>query len=272
MSKMLSWLLPHEVVVWIFAARHWRNCVASALLICAAASCVPQYHVIVGDAVDTILAIAQRESATLIVVGARGMSGAERLVFGSTTEGLLRQSGISVLVVPESWTPPKPEAPGLSGTGPVIAGIDMTCPSVDAAAAATRLAAVLKTEAVLVHVVPELRVPERWRAHADSVLRERLEESRRDLERVVKGLNAVGPVRLQIEAGSVPHRLAEAAHVSPHAMARSRACAAPARLRPAGSDCLPRADARARARADAHSELMRHIRDRTQSHQSERCD
>jgi len=183
---------------------------------CPAASCAPRYHVIVGDAVDTILAIAQRESSSVVVVGARGMSGAERLVFGSTTEGLLRRANLSVLVVPESWKPPRAEAPDLSGTGPVIAGIDMTCPSIEAAAAAVRLAVRLKSEAILLHVVPELHVPERWRTHADTARRDRIEQSRRDLERVVKGIEAIGPVRLHIETGSIPHRLAEAA--SPHAM------------------------------------------------------
>lgn len=185
---------------------------------CPRTSCTPHHHVIVGDAVDTILAIAQREGASLIVVGARGMSGAERLVFGSTTEGLLRQANLSVLVVPESWKPPKPEAPDLTGTGPIIAGIDMTCPSIEAGVAAARLAGLLKTEAILLHVVPELRVPERWRTHADRALQGRIDQSRRDLECFVKGMETVGPLRLQVESGSIPHRLAEAAHTSPHTM------------------------------------------------------
>ena len=172
---------------------------------CPRTSCAPHHHVIVGDAVDTILAIAQRESASLIVVGARGMSGAERLVFGSTTEGLLRQANVSVLVVPDSWKPPRPEVPDLTGTGPIIAGIDMTCPSIEAGVAAARMARLLKTEVVLLHVVPELRVPERWRTHADTALRERIGQSRRDLECFVKGMETVAPLRLQVESGSIPH-------------------------------------------------------------------
>jgi nucleotide-binding universal stress UspA family protein len=185
---------------------------------CPRTSCTPHHHVIVGDAVDTILAIAQREGASLVVVGARGMSGAERLVFGSTTEGLLRQANLSVLVVPESWKPPKPEAPDLAGTGPIIAGIDLTCPSIEAGTAAARLAGLLKTEAILLHVVPELRVPERWRTHAETALQGRIDQSRHDLERVVTGMKTAGPLRLQVESGSIPHRMAEAAHTSPHAM------------------------------------------------------
>ena len=51
----------------------------------------PQHHVVAGAAVDVIRETAERESADLIVVGARGMSGVERMFFGSTTEGILRQ-------------------------------------------------------------------------------------------------------------------------------------------------------------------------------------
>ncbi|MBI3046695.1 MAG: universal stress protein [Acidobacteria bacterium] len=185
---------------------------------CRHTSCAPHYHVVVGQAVNTILATAQREGASLVVVGARGMSGAERLVFGSTTEGLLRQARVSVLVVPESWTAPNPEAPDLTGTGPIIAGIDMTSPSIEAGAAAARLARLLKTDAILLHVVPELRVPDRWWTHAATALQGRLDQCRLDLERLAKGMEAAGPVRLEVASGSIPHRLAEAAHASPHAM------------------------------------------------------
>jgi nucleotide-binding universal stress UspA family protein len=185
---------------------------------CPGTSCQPRYHVIVGDAVDTVLAIAHRENARAVVVGARGMSADERLAFGSTTEGLLRRANLSVVVVPDDWTPPAPVAPDLSGVGPIVAGIDMTGPSIDAAAAAAALAATLKTQCIFLHVVPEVRVPERWHMHAEAALRHRLDEYRCDLEHVAKSLEAIGPVRLQVVTGSIPHKLVEVAHATPHAM------------------------------------------------------
>ena len=47
-----------------------------------------------------ILDVAHRHGADLVVVGGRGMSGAERMVFGSTTDELVRRADVSVLVAP----------------------------------------------------------------------------------------------------------------------------------------------------------------------------
>jgi len=75
-----------------------------------APECSPQLHVVAGREVDVILDVARRQGADLIIVGDRQMSRVERLVFGSTTERLLRRSDVSVLVAPAGWTPPDAEA------------------------------------------------------------------------------------------------------------------------------------------------------------------
>ncbi len=121
-----------------------------------AVDCSPQLHVVAGAAVDVVAALAHTQHADVIVVGSHGMSGTEKLVFGSTTEGLLRRSDVSVLVVPPEWTPPRPTGVDLAGTGPVITGVDMTESSIAGARAACSLAKALGTAVELVHVVPEL--------------------------------------------------------------------------------------------------------------------
>jgi Universal stress protein family len=60
--------------------------------------------------VDGILDVAHRTGADLIVVGSRRLSGVARLLFGSTTERLLRRSPVSVLVAPADWIPPDVDA------------------------------------------------------------------------------------------------------------------------------------------------------------------
>jgi nucleotide-binding universal stress UspA family protein len=65
-----------------------------------AAQSSPHSHVVAGPAVDVILDVAHRHGADLVVVGARGTSGAERMVFGSTTDELVRRADVSVLVAP----------------------------------------------------------------------------------------------------------------------------------------------------------------------------
>jgi nucleotide-binding universal stress UspA family protein len=176
-----------------------------------AAECSPRAHVIAGAAVDVVLDVAHGHHADLVVVGSRGMSGAETLVFGSTTEGLLRRSGVSVLVVPAGWMPPHPDALDLSGTGPIVAGVDLSDPSAAGAKAACKLASVLGTSVEIVHIVPDLAVLSRWRAYAETALRDRIATARQDLEPVVRSLGCSVPVEMRVEAGPVPDRLAEAA-------------------------------------------------------------
>jgi len=180
-----------------------------------AADCSPQMHVAAGAAVDVILEHAHRHQVDLIVVGGRGMSGTERFVFGSTTEGLLRQSNVSVLVVPTGWVAPRPAMPDLSGVGPIVVGVDPSDSSIAGVKAACALASVLSTSVEIVHVVPDLAVLGRWRGHAEVAVRDRITAARRELEPVIRTLGDSVPVQLQIEVGTVPERLAEAASLGP---------------------------------------------------------
>jgi nucleotide-binding universal stress UspA family protein len=177
-----------------------------------AALCSPQSHVIAGAVVDVILDVAHQHRADLVVVDSCGMSRAERLVFGSTTEGLLRQTDVSVLVVPAEWMPPHPDAPDLSGLGPLVAVGDLSDePSVAAAKAACKLASVLGTSVEIVDVVPDLAALRRWRAPADTAVRDRVAAARQELELLIRGLGCSVPVEMRVEAGAVPNRLAEVA-------------------------------------------------------------
>lgn len=168
----------------------------------------PSHHVVVGDSTDVICDIATRERADVIVVGMRGMSGVERLMFGSTTEGVLRCANVSVLVVPDAWTPARIDMFDLTGTGPVIVGIDCEEPSIEAAAAAGRLAKTLNTSLELVHVAPTMPVLPRWRMHAEVAVSQYRENARRQLDVLVSRLGTDVHVHLHVDSGSVPERLA----------------------------------------------------------------
>jgi nucleotide-binding universal stress UspA family protein len=56
--------------------------------------------VAVGDPAEQVLKQAEECETDLIVIGTQGLEGARRLVFGSTTEGVLRASKVPVLAVP----------------------------------------------------------------------------------------------------------------------------------------------------------------------------
>lgn len=115
--------------------------------------------------------------------------------------------------------PPHSKAPDLSGLGPLIAVVDLSDdPSIAAAKAACELASILGTSVEIVHVVPDLPVLSRWRAHADTAVRDRVGAARQEIERLLRGMGCSVAVEKRIEASAVPNRLAEAAgHASDRA-------------------------------------------------------
>jgi len=60
----------------------------------------PDVVVAIGNPAEEILKQVVERQADLIVMGTQGLEGARRLVFGSTTESVLRESRVPVLAVP----------------------------------------------------------------------------------------------------------------------------------------------------------------------------
>jgi len=183
-----------------------------------ASFCRLHVDVVVGSASTCIANAAERECADMIVMAAHGMSGAQHALLGSTTEGVLRHSNVSVLVVPDEWAPADPGAADLRGEGPVIAGVDFRIPSIEAAADAAVLARALETELILLHVVPALRVLSRWREHADAALSRRAADAQQELERIRDSVSAGLPAQALVTRGRVAACLTEAVKGHPHAI------------------------------------------------------
>ena len=169
------------------------------------------YHVVTGRSTITVCDLAVRETADVIVVGMHGMSGPARALFGSTTQGVLQQSGVPVFVIPDSWTAPQPGRPDLSGAGPVLVAVECSGPGVAAAAAASELAKTLRTSVSAVHVVEQLNVLERWSGHAQAAMDMATSHNRKEIETALAGLKTHIDIPLRVETGSVADRLAHAA-------------------------------------------------------------
>jgi nucleotide-binding universal stress UspA family protein len=183
-----------------------------------AALCEVHLDVIVGTPSTCIANAAERERADVIVMAAHGMSGAQHALLGSTTEGVLRRSKISVLVVPDDWAAADPAASDLRGEGPVIVGVDFRIPAIEAAADGAVLARALDSELVLVHVVPALRVLGRWREHAEEGLARRALEARPELEKIRDTVAGGARARATVTRGRVAECLAELVKGHPHAL------------------------------------------------------
>ncbi len=169
-----------------------------------------QHYVVTGHPIEVILDVSCREGADLVVMASHGMSGVQRAFFGSVTEGLLRRTDRSTLVVPAEWRVPPERGTG-SSLGPFIVGHDFSSASTAAAAAGGRLAELFSTSLEIVHVVADPPVLERWRPHAEAATAERVELARRDLSVVAGTLSIQAPVSSRVETGLVAERLAEIA-------------------------------------------------------------
>ncbi|HKE77209.1 MAG TPA: universal stress protein [Acidimicrobiales bacterium] len=107
-----------------------------------------------GPAPDVVLAVAQEESAVLIIVGSRGVGAEPTRALGSTSLRLLEASRIPVLVVPDDGaTPPPPGAGALQRR--ILAGIDPDDPTLGALDPAVAIAATVGAELVCVAAVPD---------------------------------------------------------------------------------------------------------------------
>ena len=58
-----------------------------------------EQHAIEGDPAHAIIEVAEQQSADLIVVGARGLTGLQRFLLGSVSSKLSHHSPISLMVV-----------------------------------------------------------------------------------------------------------------------------------------------------------------------------
>jgi len=185
-----------------------------------AAAASAHCHVIEGEIANVILDIAARERADVIVIGENGMSNAEWPGLGSTVEDVLRRTAISMFVVPTAWQPPDRERADLAGAGPIMAGVDMTCPAIEAAAAGCRLAAPLKTTVMMLHAVPPPQTLARWQSYATAVASAEFERSRVDFERVAKAVRVRSPVPTTFATarGDVAGVLAQQARLHPYGM------------------------------------------------------
>ena len=96
----------------------------------------------------------------------------------------------------------------LTGTGPIVVGVDLSPPAIAAARAAGALAAALGTSVEAIHVVPPLPVPARWSHHAEQAQAARIQSAKSDVALALKHIEGVTVVG--VETGPVPERLAKA--------------------------------------------------------------
>lgn len=139
-----------------------------------------EYRVAVGKPATEILREARTSGVDLIVMSSHGRSGTRKLFFGSTTERVLRETSVPVLVTRDGRRPFTSLSELASHITRVIAPVDLTEGSAHQLAVAHGIATALSARLLAVHVLEPLFIPYRVRIAlpgAEQVRRSRAEEN-----------------------------------------------------------------------------------------------
>ena len=117
----------------------------------------PEYQVAVGRPAAEILRVSRERSVDLIVISSHGRTGLPKLLFGSTTERVLRETVNPVLVTPPIDPGPIRIEDAQTLVRRVLVPVDLSPASVSQVKAAARLAAGLNVGLVLANVIESHR-------------------------------------------------------------------------------------------------------------------
>jgi nucleotide-binding universal stress UspA family protein len=159
-----------------------------------------------GNPADEILTTAARLGSDLIVIGTEGLSGFQKLFFGSTTEQVLRRVAIPALAIPPS------RGRRSRGGRPrpikrVLAPLDLAGEWQSDAIRAATVAAAFDAELVLVHVLSKIQTPP-WLRLAGAHHPRRVVKARRALDRVRRKLAPDLRITSHVLEGNPAHEIA----------------------------------------------------------------
>lgn len=139
-------------------------------------------RVATGDPSDEILKTAARAQSDLVILGTHGLTGAERLLMGSTTLSLLQRTKVPVLAVPLRGQNPGPAFMASWPSERVVAALELDRASRVEVDTAARLAQWFGSSLLLLHVVSEITAPEWVRADVSPHDRIRVALAQRQLD------------------------------------------------------------------------------------------
>jgi nucleotide-binding universal stress UspA family protein len=150
------------------------------------------FEVAMGKAAAEILRVAREQQANLLVIASHGLTGFRKMFFGSTTERVLRESPVPVLISPGGDPGPVGLEDARRLVRRILVSVDLTAATSPLLEAAHRLARLLEVPLLLVHVIEPVRAmlpSERARVH--SVEGERRARAERDMDALVETLSDV---------------------------------------------------------------------------------
>jgi nucleotide-binding universal stress UspA family protein len=158
------------------------------------------FRVTIGKPAAEILHTAQDLGADLIVMSSHGRSGVRKMFFGSTTERVLRETTVPVLVTPEGE-----RVLSLSDLSQqihrVLAPVDLTSASVHQVKVAAGLASALSTPLIVAHVMEPVFVPATVRLVLPGSEATRREEMEERLAAIVTSVPSTATIETLVVSG-----------------------------------------------------------------------
>lgn len=171
---------------------------------------VPGIDIAEGDPADQILACVERTGVDLIVMGTRGLGQASRMMFGSTTEKVVRASQVPVLAVPD-YTPERMTVAGGAprfDVGHIVAAIGLDIADTSVAATAAAWAAACAAPLTLVHVDRQVPAPAWWPFGAAAGTPAADGDTRSRLDALLHDVPAAAGSSIEVRHGTVPAEIA----------------------------------------------------------------
>ena len=158
-----------------------------------------------------ILRISKERGADLIVMSSHGATGFRKMFFGSTTERVLRETTVPVLVTPAEDAGTSRTDTAQTALRRILVPVDLSAATAHQVAAAQRVAEHLRVPLLLLHVIEPVRsmVAAHPRlAKIDAELRDRAE---RELEALIAGMPPLGKPEALIAYGKPAEEIAKVA-------------------------------------------------------------
>ena len=141
-----------------------------------------QLDVAVGKPAQEILRVSRERGCDLIVMGSHGSTGFRKLFFGSTTERVLRETTVPVLVTPSTDPGPRQLEDVRKAVRRVLAPVDLTAASAHQLVIARAVAEALDVPVLLLHVIEPVRSLVAAQPRVPKIETERRHRAERELE------------------------------------------------------------------------------------------
>lgn len=145
-----------------------------------------EYVVRVGRPAEELLQVARDPRADVIVMSSHGLTGIRKLFFGSTTERVLREADVPVLISEPGEPGPTSWADLVAAVNRVLIPVDLLTGSDIQAQDALRVAEALGVPALVTHVIEPARLPFARRRDALHIDRERRARADRAIDALVE--------------------------------------------------------------------------------------